>query len=580
MTSITSTTASSTASTTATSTTTTSSSDDDDSTTSTSTTSYASTDTSSIDWDGLIEELYEAKLAKADTYETKITENETKIAAYEEAATLLSTLEEAAAVLRAPSGTLSDGEDVFEARTAYLTAVGDVDTDNTLSVTVDDGATTGSYSLTVSQLATAHKIGSSVYESSSEDLALSGSFELGIEGGDSVTIDIDEDMSLAEIAEAINDVSDETGVQATVLQVSDGSYELILSTVDTGESISFTDTDGLLETLGIADSDGGIANELQASQDAIFTLDGITITRSSNDVDDVLDGVTLHLYSTTDEGESITVEVGQNLSDIYDAVIAFVDAYNAYREWALTQQETASGGGASEDAVLFGDSTIRGINSSIASALNFDIDETALATLGITFDENNYLEYDEDTLEDLLLDDASVVEKLFSYSFESSSTDLSLLARGTGAPESFTLEVTVDEDGTLSGVTVDGEEGLFYVDGSRIKGVEGTAYEGFSFVFTGDESQTIEITQSAGIAEQIYNTVEAAINSTDGSLTNLVTSLTEKNDDYQDQIDRIEERAETYKDNLTARYARIQAAISENESTLSYLEALMNADSD
>ncbi|MBP0685650.1 flagellar filament capping protein FliD, partial [Mycobacterium tuberculosis] len=85
------------------------------------------------------------------------------------------------------------------------------------------------------------------------------------------------------------------------------------------------------------------------------------------------------------------------------AIVAFVDAYNAYREWALTQQETATGGGASEDAVLFGDSTIRGINTDIAAALNFDIDETALATLGISFDENNYLEYDEDTLEDVLL---------------------------------------------------------------------------------------------------------------------------------------------------------------------------------
>ncbi|MBP0574715.1 hypothetical protein J8J27_28810, partial [Mycobacterium tuberculosis] len=88
-------------------------------------------------------------------------------------------------------------------------------------------------------------VGSSVYESSSDDLDLSGSFTIGIEGGDSVTIAIDADMSLADIADAINDQSDDTGVQATVLQVSDGSYELILSTVDTGETITVEDTDGL-----------------------------------------------------------------------------------------------------------------------------------------------------------------------------------------------------------------------------------------------------------------------------------------------------------------------------------------------
>jgi flagellar hook-associated protein 2 len=577
MTSITSATTNSTASTTATATTSTSTtSSDDDSSSTTSTTSYASTDVSSIDWDGLIEEMYEAKLAKADTYETKITENETKIAAYEDAASLLSDLEDAVAVLRSPSGTLTDGEDVFASRTAYLTGIGGADTDSTLSVTVDDGAATGSYSLTVTQLATAHKVTSSAYASSSEDLDLSGTITLGIDGGDSVSIDVDDDMSLVDLAEAINDESDTSGVQATVLQVSNSEYKLVLTSVDTGETIVAGDDDGVLASLGILDDDGAFANELQTAQDAIFTLDGVSITRSSNDVDDVLDGVTLHLYSTTDDDESITVEVGQNLSDIYDAVVAFVDAYNAYRDWALTQQETASGGGAADDAVLFGDGTIRRINSAIAQALNFDIDDTALATLGITFDENNYLEYDEDTLEDVLLDDASVVQGLFAYSFDSSSSDLSLLARGTGAPETFSLEVTVDADGTLTGVTVDGEDGLFYVDGSRIKGVEGTIYEGYTFVFTGDESQTITATQHAGIAEQLYNVTVGAIDTTDGSLTTLVSNLTEKNDDYQDQIDRIEDRAEVFKTNLTARYARLQAAISENQSTLSYLEAMLD----
>jgi flagellar hook-associated protein 2 len=578
MSSITSATTSSTAATTATTTTSsTSSSSSSDSSSSTSSTSYATTDTSAIDWDGLIEELYEAKLAKADTYEAKITANEAKISAYEDAASLLSDLEDAVSVLRAPSGTLSSGDDVFEGRTAYLTAVGGVDTDSTLSVSVDDGADTGSYSLTVQQLATAHKVASASYASNSEDLGLSGTITLGIEGGESVSIDIDDDMALVDIAQAINNVSGTSGVQATVLKVSSSSYRLVLSTVDTGETITATDDGGVLTSLGVLDDDGAFADELQASQDAIFTLDGVTITRSSNDIDDVLDGVTLHLYSTTSDGQSITVEVGQNLSDIKDAIIAFVDAYNAYRDWALTQQETSSGGGASSDAVLFGDSTIRGINTRIASALNFSIDETSLATLGITFNENNELEYDEDTLDDVLLDDATVVEKLFAYSFESSSSDLRLLARGTGAPESFSLDVTVDDSGSVSSVTVNGESGLFYVDGARIKGVAGTAYEGYTLVFTGSKSQTIDITQSAGIAEKLYNVAVGAIDSTDGSLTTLVSNLSDKNDDYQDQIDRIEDRAETYKTNLTARYARIQAAIAENQSTLDYLQALLDA---
>ncbi|WP_026782828.1 flagellar filament capping protein FliD [Pleomorphomonas koreensis] len=569
MSSVTSATSSSTASTTATSTSTSSSG--------TTSTNYASTDVSSIDWDGLIEELYQAKLAKTDTYETKITKNQNKITAYQDAADLLSTLKDAATALRVATDSSGKDDDVFDERTAYLTAVGGVDTASTLSVSAEAGADTGSYSITVQQLATAHKVAGSRYSSSSTDLSLSGSFTLGIEGGTSVSISLTEDMSLAEIASAINKQSGTSGVKATVLKVSGTSYELVLSSAETGETISVGDDDGVLKSLGIVDEDGAFADELQTAQNAIFTVDGVSITRSTNDIDDVIDGVSFYLYSTTTDGQSITVEIGQNLSDIKTAVTTFVDAYNAYREWALSQQQLSSSGGASSDSVLFGDATIRSINQQIASALTFSLDEASLSAIGLSFDENNDLELDEDTLDDVLLDDPDLVQRLFAYTFESSSSDVGVLYRGTGAPSTFQLEISVDGSGALSSVTVNGQSGLFTVAGNRIKGVAGTAYEGYTLVFTGSTSQSVTIKQASGIAEQIYNLTKSAINSDDGKLTALVTSLTEKNDDYQTQIDDITSRADTYKTNLTTRYARLQASISTAQSTLAYLEALLAA---
>jgi len=548
-------------------------------TSSTSASSYASSDVTSIDWSGLIEELYEAKLAAADTYETKISTNESKISAYSDAADLLETLQDAADALRAVTDSSASDTDVFLEREAYLTGTGGVTASSVLTVSAEAGTDTGSYSITVSQLATAQKVASGNYTSSSSALSLSGSFSIGTEDGDSVSIDITEDMTLSDIASAINEESDTSGVKATVLKVSSSSYELILTTVDTGQTISVSDGDGILQDLGIVDDSGDFADELQASQQAVFTIDGVTITRSSNEIDDVIDGLTFYLTGTTDDDQSITVEIDQNLTDIKSAVVAFVDAYNAYREWALSQQETSSSGGASSDAVLFGDSTIRTINQQIASALTFSLDDVSMSAIGLSFDENNYLEYDEDTLNDVLNSDPDIIQQLFSYSFESSSSDLGILYRGTSAPSTFTLDISVDDDGNITGVTVDGESGLFTVTstGHGIKGVAGTAYEGYTFVFTGSTSQSVTVTQAAGIAEQIYNATEAAINDDDGSITNVVSSLEEKNDEYQDQIDTITDRAETYKDNLTARYANIQAKISQAQSVLSYLEALLDS---
>lgn len=561
--------------------TTTSSTSSTSSTTSTSTTasSYASTDVTSVDWDGLIEDLYKAKLAASDTYETKISTNESKISAYNDASDLLETLQTAAESLRAVTDSSASDTDVFLEREAYLTGVGGATASSVLTVSAAPGTDTGTYSLTVSQLATAQKVASGSFGSSSSSLSLSGSFTIGTEDGDSVSVNVTQDMSLSDIASAINDESDTSGVKATVLKVSDSSYELILTTVDTGETISVSDGDSVLQNLGVVDDSGDFADELQASQKAIFSIDGVTITRSSNEIDDVVDGLTFYLTGTTDDGESVSVDVAQNLSDIKSAVSSFVDAYNAYREWAITQQETSSGGGASSDAVLFGDSTIRSINQQIASALSFSLDDVSMSAIGLSFDESNKLELDEDTLNDVLNTDPDIIQQLFAYTFESSSSDLGILYRGTSAPSAFTLDITVDGDGNITGATVNGESGLFTVTstGHGLKGVDGTAYEGYTFVYTGSTSQSITVKQSAGIAEQLYNITEAAINEDDGSITNVVSSLEDKNDDYQDQIDTITDRAETYKENLTTRYAKIQAKISTAQSTLSYLQALLDS---
>lgn len=547
--------------------------------TSTSATDYASSDVTSIDWDGLIEELYNAKLAAADTYETKISDNESKISAYNDASDLLDTLQTASDALRVVTDSSSSDSDVFLEREAYLTGTGGATASDVLTATAESGADTGTYSLTVSQLATAQKVASSSYSSSSSALSLSGSFTIGTEDGDSVSVSVTSDMSLSDIASAINDESSTSGVKATVLQVSDSSYELVLTAADTGEAISVSDSSNILQSLGIVDDSGDFADELQAAQKAIFTVDGVTVTRSSNEIDDVIDGLTFYLTGTTDDGESVSVEVAQNLADIKSAVSTFVDAYNAYREWALSQQETSSSGGASSDSVLFGDSTIRTINQQIASALAYSLDDVSMSSIGLSFDENNELQLDEDTLNTVLNSDPDVIQQLFSYSFESSSSDLGILYRGTGAPSTFTMNISVDDDGNVTGATVNGESGLFTVSstGHGIVGVTGTAYEGYTFVFSGSSSQSVTITQSAGIAEQLYNITEGAINDDDGSLTTLVSSLTDKNDDYQDQIDTITDRAETYKDNLTTRYAKIQAKISTAQSTLSYLTALLDS---
>jgi len=544
------------------------------STSSTSSTS-SSTSTSDIDWDGLIEEAVAAKLSKADSIDLKITSNEAKAASYQSLSDLLSDMLDAANALRAPSGTSNASKDVFNSRAAYLTANGDVDTSSSMSATVVSGATTGSYDLEIRQLAKAHKVTGSGVSANSTELGYAGTINLGTAEA-SAEIEITGDMTLLEIAEAINGASDTTGVQASVLKVSASSYQLVLSAMATGTTMTAASVSGddVLQALGITDEDAAFANVLQEPAQAIFSVDEIEITRSTNDVDDVIDGVTLHLYQTTPEDSSIMVEIGTDLGAVKDAIVALVDAYNAYRDFAYEQQQLPSNDN-EETTVLFGDSTLRNINSAVASALNSKIDSNALSLLGLSFDSSNKLELDEDVLDDALLSDLDSIRSLLSFQMETSSSDLLLLSRGTEVPADFTLDIAADSSGAITSVSVDGNSSLFTVSGTRIIGKAGTAYEGYTFVFAGATSTSVDIGFSTGIAELLYNVADGASSDDGGTLTTLIDELGDTNDTLQDKSDDIRQRAETYRTNLTNRYAAYQSAIAQAESLQDYLTTLL-----
>ncbi|WP_094462750.1 flagellar filament capping protein FliD [Pannonibacter phragmitetus] len=552
------------------------------SSTSTTTTasSYTYSSSTDIDWSALVEVAVAAKTAPADAIDVKIEANEVKIAAYEEMQSLLQAITSAADAMRGTTNSIVTKDDIFSLREAYLTSSSSsVTASSAVVVTAENGAQTGTYDLQILQLATTQKVASSDFSSRSSDLELSGTFSIGLDGMESVEITVTEDMSLSEIASAINAESETTGVQATVVKVTDTTYRLILSGTETGKEISLESISGddIGQTLGITDSDGAFASEVQAAKQAIISLDGIEITRSSNTIDDVLDGISFTIYQTTGTDATISVEIANDLTSIKDAIVALVDAYNAYREWALTQQEVSSSGGASADATLFGDSTLRSANNAIASALSTMIDSSSMALLGLSYDTSNYLVLNETTLNSVLLNDLEALENILMFQFESSSEDLVLLSRNSSMPSELTLDIQVDSDGNITSVSVNGDTSLFTVSDTRIKGAEGTIYEGMTLVFTGSTSQTVTIQTSSGIVEKLYNSVDLYSNSSSGLVSGLIDNLTEKNEDYSTRAADIRSRAETYRTNLTNRYASYQAAIEKANSTLLYLEALLNS---
>jgi flagellar hook-associated protein 2 len=551
--------------------------------TSSSASSYSYTSISGLDTAALIEAAVAAKLAPADTMRAQVDKNDTRSAAYETMQTLLTAVQDAAQALRAPTGTSGQGDDVFRDRAAYLTAAGgESEAADLLDVTVDDGTDLGSYDIVIEQVATAAKEASDSQTSSDSALGYDGVFSLGLEDGDSAEITVTAEMTLTDLKEAINGRSGSTGVKASIIAVSGDQHVLVLTATDTGKAITTSASagDDVLAGLGVTDGVGGFANELQAAQDAILTVDGLAVSRDSNDISDVLDGVTLHLYEAAPE-TTVTVEVDEDLSGIKEAVETFVEAYNAFRAFVTTNQETDSTGVAAEDAVLFGDSLLRAASTALQTRLTAGIGGVSLADFGITMTSDNQLDIDDEALNAALLEDADALQDFFAYSADTSSTDLRLLNRGEGLGDAtFTLDITMTTDGTIASAAVDGDSSLFTVSGSRIKGAEGTIYEGYTFVWTGADSAAVTVEVSTGLAEGLYNEAARYADPLDGLLQQDIDALSDSTSDLSDRISALERRAETYQSMLESKYARMEAAVAKAQALLDTLDAIFGTDDD
>jgi flagellar hook-associated protein 2 len=550
------------------------------STASSSSSTGGSTSLSSIDWNALIQAGVQAKLQAATSIQTTITANQAKIAAYQKMQTLLSDLQTAAEPF-STSNTSSLATSAFSARSAAITATGNVDPSSAVSMTVDNGAPSGTYTLTISQVAQAQKVTGTAVASQSSDLGDTGTFSIGLSGGSSVNIAVNPSMSLQDLVSAINAQETTSNVQASVIQVSSSQFELVLSATQDGADIvtSSVSGDDVLGNLGVTDGSGNFSNEVEKAQSAIISLDGIAITRNTNDISDVISNTTIHLFQPTPSDASLNITISPDTSQISTALQTLVTDYNAYRDYVTSQQQTAGDGTAASGTVLFGDQTMNDVMNQLENAMNTTVNGLSLSDLGLSFNSSNDLELDTTTLQTELTDNLAGVEGLLASQAVPSSTDLSTIATNGTAPSQFTLDVTVDGSGNLTSASVGGDTSLFTVSGNAIIGNAGTPYSGMAFDYTGSTSQSIVVTSTSGIASLLSSIANTASDPSTGTLQTLVSNLQTEDTSLTQRVSDIESDASQYQSQLQTQYAQYQAAIQEAQNTLTYLTALLDSKS-
>lgn len=284
-------------------------------------------------------------------------------------------------------------------------------------------ASEGSYQIKVNHVATKQSLYSERFESEGSDVADLSSVAtqtLRIQVGSAAPVEVTVDSAnntLTGLRDAINGAAG--GVTASI--VNDGTgYRLVLSSNTPGASNRITiaadeDNDGIYseaddeaDPAGLSrlsfnatyDADGevtgGMTQMIQSLKaiDASLVVDGLTVTRGSNTITDMLTGVTLNLLNDSG-GRTLTLTISKDTQKIKDNINAFIGAYNTVVGLARSLSVSTP----EKPVLLSGDSTANGILNRLKSAITALYSGTSPVSLGLSHDTQGNLSLDTKILE-------------------------------------------------------------------------------------------------------------------------------------------------------------------------------------
>lgn len=181
------------------------------------------------------------------------------------------------------------------------------------------------YTVNVTQLAQAQQIASSVFTSSDSALGLADNLDIQL-GGNNFSLNLSATDSLETIRDNINKSANNPGLTATILSTTSNTgtaeYRLLLTSSQTGLA-------NQMQISGDAEISLGLNNEIKTAQDALFTFNGFSVTRSSNTVSDLLDGITFTLNAASTATIDISADNANKNDNIKNSLHGLVDTYNA-----------------------------------------------------------------------------------------------------------------------------------------------------------------------------------------------------------------------------------------------------------
>jgi flagellar hook-associated protein 2 len=353
---------------------------------------------SGIDVKSLAQSLVDAeKTPKKERIEAKIAKSEAKITGY-------GAVKFALAELKTAFGKLNDASDFSSIKAANTQPAA-------FGVTASSTAEAGSYSIEVLQTALAQRTASSTFVDRATSLNGGAAFtlDLSVGGVSKGAINVTT-ATPAGMVSAINGAK--LGVTAQLINTGTGYNVVVTGETGTAQNFSLTSNKGA----GVVVPGVSFATPLQTATDARFKVNGLEVSRSSNTISDVIDGVTLDLFANTTGAARL--DLNRDTAGIKDNIQGLVTAYNDFEETLKILGDRAS---EVEDfgGVLAGESLLQSVRTQVRNLIT-DTSTTpgtairAARDVGLSIDRFGKLTLDDAKLDSALQNNFAEVSTMFS----------------------------------------------------------------------------------------------------------------------------------------------------------------------
>ncbi len=290
-----------------------------------------------------------------------------------------------------------------------------------LTASASTTAASGTYRVTVNELASAHQIvskASTAVSTTDTDIVsgATGTFSFQVGGGSVQTVNLDATGTLEDLRDGINNLG--VGVSASILNTGTAAtpaYRLVLASNETGQDQAITI---VTDTTEIETKKKGV-DTFQAARDSQIVLGegvgAVTIDRASNTLTDVISGLTLNLQAE-DLSNPVTISVTRDNTAVKEGISNFVSSFNEVVEFINEQTEFDLETG--ERGIFVGDSLARTVLDRIRQSTFSQISGlttfTSASQIGFeTQPADGTIKLNDATLDAALSENYSAVRDLF-----------------------------------------------------------------------------------------------------------------------------------------------------------------------